>query len=793
VGVFIPNSSPVVETIERGLTYRGKSFVVDDWYLSAYQPIFVESELKGMLFVGVKLLNRKLLKELFSINSLHNLAYPYLISKEGKFIIHPERENENIGQTLFFRQFQRSVSKVKFIKYQSIENDFNVDAGTTDFRPSQKYLSNYFGKNKAGKWFYDFYKFDNYTENFIVVSLEEEQLLQRVVHFRNDFILVGIITILVLIISVTFIVKPISNQIKEVVEVAAQMSKGHLVDKVVITNQTEIGQIAISINSLIAGMSWYAEFAKEIGKGNLTAKFTPLSDYDVLGNSLIKMRDDLYHSQKEREERQKEDEKQKWVSDGLSLFNEILRLYHDDIKKLSYAIISAFVKYIGANQAGLFLKNDTDKSDIYLELIATYAFNRERNLQKRIPYGVGLMGRCVLEKKILYFTEIPQNYVSITSGLGQHNPNCLILIPLKDNEEILGLIEVASFTKMDNTQMQFIQKVSESIAKTLSTVKINAQTSVLLHKSQQQSEELAAQEEEMRQNLEELQATQEASARRETELRGLLNALHLSTLVIEYDMDGNILNINDAFLSLMGIQREQLIGKNQDIFIIENERIEYQNLRERLNAGDTIKKTTHFTYLNLDMWLSETFTPILDEEGIPYKFIDIAVDITDNVNRENLLNSQTLEMETREQQLNDTLQKIEQIQNENARKEAEKNSILKALYESTLIAEYGLDGELLNMNDGFLELFEVTRDQIVGCFHRDFTSMNENSLAYKKFWDDIKSGKTRIVDEHIKLSSGKRFWISQTYTPILDEGGNPHKVLNIAVDITAKKIPWEKL
>ncbi|MDA3781427.1 MAG: GAF domain-containing protein, partial [Bacteroidales bacterium] len=106
----------------------------------------------------------------------------------------------------------------------------------------------------------------------------------------------------------------------------------------------------------------------------------------------------------------------------------------------------------------------------------------------------------------------------IKSGIGEESPRCLLIVPLKVNEEVLGAIELASFTRLENYQIEFIETVCENIAASLESVKVNVNTNNLLKKTQEQAAEMHEQEEEMRQNMEELQATQEESARREKEL-----------------------------------------------------------------------------------------------------------------------------------------------------------------------------------------------------------------------------------------------------------------------------------
>ena len=156
---------------------------------------------------------------------------------------------------------------------------------------------------------------------------------------------------------------------------------------------------------------------------------------------------------------------------------------------------------------------------------ACYAYDRQKFLSKKIESGEGLVGRCYQEQEKIFLTEIPNDYIKITSGLGDNNPTSLLLIPLAYNNNIFGILEIASFNKYQEHEVEFIERIGESIAATISSAKANIQTAVLLEQSQQQAEEMSSQEEEMRQNMEELRATQEQSTRREQELIREVDAL----------------------------------------------------------------------------------------------------------------------------------------------------------------------------------------------------------------------------------------------------------------------------
>ena len=230
------------------------------------------------------------------------------------------------------------------------------------------------------------------------------------------------------------------------------------------------------------------------------------------------MRTNLKHASEEDKRRKKEEDQRNWASQGIAKFSDILRQNNDNMEKLSYDIISNLVKYCDANQGGLFIINDDDENNKFIEMASAYAFSRKKFLEKKIEMGVGLVGRAIQESETIYITDIPDNYITITSGLGDDNPKSILIVPLVVNDEVYGVIEMASFKDFEKYQIEFVERIGENIASTLSTVKVNIRTSELLERTKQQAEEMRAQEEEMRQNMEELQATQEESARREAEL-----------------------------------------------------------------------------------------------------------------------------------------------------------------------------------------------------------------------------------------------------------------------------------
>ena len=511
-----------------------------------------------------------------------------------------------------------------------------------------------------------------------IISYVNEQKESSSRTMRNFLIAVIVLMVALMVFAHIKISSTISTGIDKISDYLQKLSKGIIPEEEIpYDGNDELSEMAENLNKFSQGLRKTTEFATTIGAGNLNTEFKPLSESDILGNSLLEMRSNLYKSQQEDEKRQHEDELRKWANEGLTQFSEILRQSTSNISDLSNNVLKNLIHFLGANQGGLFLYNDTDKEDIYLELVSSYAYNQERKKKKKIYLGEGLIGTCAIEKSYVYLTDLPNDYLTITSGLGGSNPSSLLIMPLKVEEQIFGVMEIASFKKMERHEIDFVEKVSESIASTLSIAKINQRTAELLKQSQLQAEEMASQEEEMRQNLEELQATQEESARKEAEMQSILNAVHSSSLVIEYDLSGHITSVNEAFCRTLSVQKEQVIGRAQDEFrdISDSYSLQDSDFWNRIKDGEVIKRTDKYLVSGEEHWLQQVFTPILDSDGFPYKILNMATDITTNKKQEIELKVQAEKMAAQEEKMRQNLEELKKTQASMSAQQDELNKI----------------------------------------------------------------------------------------------------------------------
>ncbi len=367
-------------------------------------------------------------------------------------------------------------------------------------------------------------------------------------------------------------------------------------------------------------------FAQEIANNNYDFDYQ-LQENDPLGVALIDMQKNLKISSL-REKREK------FLNLGLSKLSDIIRDNNSSLDKLMYETLTFIIKYMNLNQGGIFMVNEDDRNEVFLELKASYAYGRKKHVNKKIMPGEGLVGQCYLEKDIIYLTEIPENYITIKSGLGDANPRTIVITPIKRDNDMEGVLELASFTKLEEYEIDFLKEASESIAVALNTAQVNDKTKLLYEESQQQAEEMRAQEEEMRQNMEEMQATQEEIARKSKESEkhnaessSLLSGLQSLMAVIEFTPEGTIIDANKNFLNAMEANLNSIVGKHHKIFVApeEAQMAEYKSFWHELGDGHSKKGIfDRYSTSGKLVKLNAIYTPIMDDKGVVQKVVKLA-------------------------------------------------------------------------------------------------------------------------------------------------------------------------
>lgn len=423
-------------------------------------------------------------------------GYAFLVSNNGIIFTHPKKELAGLKiEEAYFELEKKFSIKEKINNGHS--SSFTFKHPVTKDQSFYSFVPIKVGESNS-KWSI------GYVVPFETINLKAQQLVINASIF-------GLFGLIILFISVYIISNRIVTPLKKTTSIINKLSMGD-VENISISikhSSSEIHEMTTSLKKMVGGLIQTSEFAKNIGKGKLYSDFEMLSDKDTLGKSLLEMRENLKVSKTKEEIRNVEIKQQNWFSKGEASFGEILRKNSENILKLSEEIVRYLVDYLDANQGAIFIKDKTEDEKEEYVMKAAVAYGRSKQFESKFLLGESLVGRCAFEKLSIYLEDVPDNYVKITSGLGESNPKCILLVPAVINYEVQAVIEIVSFKTFEENQIKFIEKMGESIASTLVNVKTAEQTNLLLEQTKIQTEELAAQEEEMRQNIEELQATQE--------------------------------------------------------------------------------------------------------------------------------------------------------------------------------------------------------------------------------------------------------------------------------------------
>lgn len=386
--------------------------------------------------------------------------------------------------------------------------------------------------------------------------------------------------------------------------------------------QKEKEQFDHQIKEMDYRLEKMAEFAKDIGEGNYDIDLKLDVEDDLLGQSLILMRENLRNNHKHESE-------QSWIAEGKEIISNILRL-NNTVDQLAHQVIVALVKYINTIQGALYLY---DEEKQILSNVATYAYNRIKYINQEFKLGQGLIGQCAYELDYVYRTEIPDDYISITSGiLGDKKPKSILIVPLISDEKIQGVIEFASLEpEIPELTITYLKELGEIIARTIFNLRINQRTEQLLKESQQMTLELKENEEQLRQNAEEMRATQEelkkSNEQLESKIQEVENAqirLHsllenASEIISIYDENMVMTYESPSVIKILGYAPEEMMGGKDFDRLTRKGETSLRNMFKQLLANPDEPVTIQYTYMKKNgqkIFLETTGRNLLSDKAI---------------------------------------------------------------------------------------------------------------------------------------------------------------------------------
>jgi signal transduction histidine kinase/CheY-like chemotaxis protein/HAMP domain-containing protein len=255
-----------------------------------------------------------------------------------------------------------------------------------------------------------------------------------------------------------------------------------------------VNQLAANLTTQVRAI---AEVATAVTKGDLTRSIKVEAQGEVAA-----LKDNINEMIRNLKDTTLKNTEQDWLKTNLAKFSRMLQGQRD-LLAVARLILSELAPVVNARQ-GVFYTLDATSDEPQLKLLASYACAQE-SLKPTLQLGESLIGQCALEKQKILLDQLPEDYLSISSGLGKSRPNSIIVLPVLFEGEVKGVLELAALKRFSPAHEALLDQLTESIGIVLQTIESNTRTEDLLKQSQSLAGELQSQQEELRQTNQQLE------------------------------------------------------------------------------------------------------------------------------------------------------------------------------------------------------------------------------------------------------------------------------------------------
>ncbi len=348
--------------------------------------------------------------------------------------------------------------------------------------------------------------------------------------------------------NVNFMAGNLTNQVRGIAKVVTAVANGDLKRKLAVDAKGEIAALADTINGMIETLATFADqvttVAREVGTegklggqasvpgaagtwkdltdnvnqlaANLTTQVRAIAEVatavtkgdltrsikvEALGE-VASLKDNINEMIRNLKDTTLKNSEQDWLKTNLAKFSRMLQ-GQKDLLTVGRLILSELAPVVGTKQ-GVFYIMEPTREEPVLKLLASYAYKERKNIDNTFKLGEGLVGQCALEREKILLVNVPKDYISITSGLGEAPPLNIIVMPVLFEGHVKAVLELASFDRFSPTHQAFLDQLTESIGIVLNTIEANMRTENLLKQSQSLAGELQSQQEELQQTNAEL-------------------------------------------------------------------------------------------------------------------------------------------------------------------------------------------------------------------------------------------------------------------------------------------------
>lgn len=603
----------------------------------------------------------------------------------------------NLSNKLEDKELRMKVKRVRGLmialgKQFGRLNKFDFAALTTETdivfeenRKSTKALQDFEGVDRQiNKLSIDIYSTLNETVAYHEVALKDRIASLKLKNLSNaNYYAVFAFFILMAGIIISFIVFPRAiGFVNEIKQHIFSLLHGKFPGKIKYSVY-EMQGLVDKIDELTDSFRKLELFAEEVGTGNFDTDIEVFDEQGDVGQSLAKMQNSLRQIAVANQQRN-------WFNEGFAKFGNILRNDEEQSFELFYeSIITNLVKYLEINQGGIFVLNEKGSNGKpVLELKASYAYNRTKYLQKELTQEDGLVGQAWREADVVYITDIPYDYITLSSGLGGARPKSILIVPLlTGDDQLMGVVELASFEDILEYKIDFVKQLSESIAGTISRVKTSIQNQQLLHESQKMAKQVKIRDKEKERTMRELVTTKDHMEKVNLELEAQLQAINKSFTVLELDAEGNYIEANQLIQKVSGYNRSELVGRHYTV-LLRHKADAVQKDWDAIVAGKTVKgEFVRYAKDGHKFWLYEIVYPVYNPKGDLKKVYSIGYEITKQKEQEVYVSDQVKSLQLNEEKVMKRIKevretanvKLERLKEDFAKQIEEKDRIIDTL------------------------------------------------------------------------------------------------------------------
>lgn len=380
------------------------------------------------------------------------------------------------------------------------------------------------------------------------------------------------------------VVDPITQQLDRLVQLEQTQAQRHYTEAQRDYAVMQVALAGMALGFTLAGL-WLAwlivrnvrsplqqaqEAADRIAQGNLSqaVAFEGNNEVAHLLRSLNAMQDQL---------RGQDD--QRWVKTHASDIGTSMQLA-DSYTELGHVFLSKVVPLVGAGHAVFYVMNPEHR----LQLLSTYGFQERKELSHLYELGQGLVGQCALERQSITLNEPPPDYVRINSGLGDGVPRCILLLPVMQREEVLGIVEIAGFHTFTSRETALLDALLPLLAMNLEILQRKMRTQRLLEQTQEQAQRMENKAAQLEEQAVEMEAQQAEQLDTEAWYRSIIESAPDGMLVV--NEAGVIILCNSQIEQIFGYAQEELLGQPVEMLVPDDVRSQHPQKRERFMKAE---------------------------------------------------------------------------------------------------------------------------------------------------------------------------------------------------------------